>query len=139
MTVFTAITAIVTIVLSCIVVYWTREMGACPCAASWKRGFLMWGYAVFIVTRLLILLRPTDRTAYFNVYFPFIAASLVFNIVLFGVLLSYARDLEKLKCECSEGWQRKVAFVWPAVYFSLLSFLVTILLVGLLSMKAPPL
>ncbi len=52
----------------------------------------------------------------------------VFHVALMGSMLSYATDLERMKCECLEGWKRRVAFFWPVVYFSMiaLAFLLAI-------------
>jgi hypothetical protein len=117
--------SLVYICLSGIVLYWTQELSkqACACSKSWKRDFLTWGHAISIALRVAFLIFSEwefDRMVMVGLS--------VFHVALMGIMLSYATDLERMKCECSEGWKRRVAFFWPVVYFSMiaLAFLLAI-------------
>lgn len=110
--------------LSGALVQWTfqLERASCECSRSWKRDYVRYSYIVDVVLRLMLYVLPV-RPA------PFLLAVVVFDVAQFGVLLSYANELERSECECSEGWKRTLAFVWPVIYFS---FVAMILSFGLL-------
>lgn len=104
--------------LSAIVIYWVQELDkkACACSKSWKRDFLMWGHAISIAVRVAFLIFPGiefDRIVMVGLS--------VFHVALMAIMLNYAAELERMKCECSEGWKRRLAFFWPVVYFSMLA------------------
>ena len=129
--------ALTSLTLSGVVVYWTNELrtNACGCSESWKREFLMWGYIVNIVLKLAILAIPTMTKSAkpFQMYLIASGGALALNVTLFATLLSYAVELERLKCKCSEGWKRRVAFIWPVVYFALLAMALLIALAIVIS------
>lgn len=129
--------AVASLSLSGVVIYWTNELqtNACGCSDSWKREFLMWGYIVNVVLKLAILALPnmTKSSKPLQLYQIASVGALAFNVTLFAVLLSYAVELERLKCKCSEGWKRRVAFIWPVVYFSLLAMALLMVLAIVIS------
>lgn len=110
--------SLVYICLSAIVIYWIQELEkeACACSKSWKRDFLMWGHAISIATRVAFLIFTELE------FDKFVMVGLsVFHVALMAIMLNYATELERMKCECSKGWKRRLAFFWPVVYFSMLA------------------
>ena len=110
--------SLVYICLSAIVLYWTQELSthACACSKSWKRDFLTWGHAIAIALRVAFLIFSEwefDKAVMVGLS--------VFHVALMAVMLNYDMELERMKCQCSEGWKWRVAFVWPTVYFSMLA------------------
>lgn len=108
------------VVLSGSILYWLHQMreAPCACAKSWKKDFLFWSLSGDLIFRLALLYAGhetivRDKTGLMMSLRLSLAA---FDVFQLAVLWSYARDLQKAACECSEGWQRKLALSWPVFY-----------------------
>lgn len=106
--------------LSASIVQWTfqLEREACRCSRSWKRDYVRTSYLADVVLRILLFVlrdRPKPK--------PLLLAVFAFDVAQFAVLLSYAVELERAECGCSEGSQRVLAFVWPVIYFSFVAMI----------------
>lgn len=88
---------------------WLHKMRSvsCECSGTWKREFLYWSLAGDVVLRLLV----------YAVYdqIPSFVKSIIalYDLFQLGMLWSYARDLQKAACECSDSWKRELAQSWP--------------------------
>jgi hypothetical protein len=84
-----------------------RRDGACACSAGWKREYLFWALMADLLAGFALALFVDRVPALLVVLF------VAHEICLLTVLSVYARDLQRARCQCSEGWMREVAQAWP--------------------------
>lgn len=116
---------------------WLHKMRSAPCECSgtWKRDFLYWSLVSDLVLRLLAY------SVYDKVSDWMKIAIAVFDLYQMGLLWSYARDMQKASCECSEDWKRELAQSWPVFRLGVLlgvlqmAFLVAFLVVSVSKKK----
>jgi len=104
---------IVTVAVYCYLLYWIwkLEKTGCVCSKNWRRDFIMYWMIIYSFIALLILLVK-------NLYVIILFASC--NIAFIVIVFQYVHKLKTIKCECSDGTERKVMEIFNYIQLGLI-------------------
>lgn len=106
------------------------ETIGCKCALGWRRDFIR-VYLTYSITvnSILMACMLLNGPAFFQfvhnnaaIFSTISLVHLALNIVNVVIMLQYVSDLQKKKCECSEGTARTVMLVMSIVVAALYAF-----------------
>ena len=107
-----------------------RQDEACACSAGWKREYIFWSLMADLLAGFALALFFDRAPALL------VALLVAHEICLMTVLSVYARDLQRARCECSEGWMREVAQAWPVFRAGMAAGVLQMLGLALLALAA---
>ena len=119
---------VVNIILASIFFNFVRKLEKdCHCMDGWKRNFIKY-YSLSIMVMNTLLL-----TGVSNSNKLFVLVSTLLNLlggVYIYTLFTYSKKLRKLKCKCSNTWQRQFMF-----YYSQLNLVIVLIILSLSVVK----
>ena len=108
------ICAIITVYCYLLFWIWKLENTGCVCSRDWRRDFIMYW---MIVYSFAIWLPMIVKNNYFIAIFTILLA--IFYIASIIIVFQYVRMLKYIKCECSDGTERKVMEIFNYIQIGL--------------------
>jgi len=98
------------------------ESPPCTCSYSWKRDYIKYYLIVGIIINVISLVNPL---LYYQI--PYLSGTIgIFGLIFIFVIISYIRELNRKKCNCSKNWKR--TFMGVYAYLTAIIILISIII-----------
>jgi len=107
---------LIIIAVYCYLLYWIWKLEkiGCVCSRNWRRNFIMYVMIVYIFAIWLLII---VKNKYFNGILVILFT--ILYIASMVIIFQYVNMLKKIKCECSDGTERKVMEIFNYIQIGL--------------------